>query len=447
MVASAAEVSSAALRARYALVRNWPTIGQLILATTVVYLYHIDDPVLLRVMVLATSGFLVSAVLPRAHRLTCFVILSIAGCFTTLGIRDGVCLIVLGLALIGICRLHVLLIYRVFVLLVAAGLLAFVRSQWSDSLWSPALWPLLGSIFMFRIILYLRAIASKGSGHGFQDALAYFFMLPNFAFPLFPVVDYQTFRRTYFDTDELDIYEQGSLWISRGLVHLVLYRFVNQNVLDLEDYATLGDAVRWMLGTLLLYLRVSGQFHLAIGVLHLFGFRLPETHKLYFLAPSFTELWRRMNVYWTTFMTNVIFYPSYFRMKRLGAIPALIISTAAVFVATWALHSYQWFWLQGGFPLRLEDALFWGILGILVVRGAVKEQKSEKEAKQPARHWNWKSGLRAARTFFILCLLWSVWSTNTFDTWFYIIGMGVFNVDTQGVLLLCAVFIIVVIRV
>lgn len=444
MVASGAELWAPSQSVWSTFVRNWPYIGQLVLATSVIYLYQIDDPILFRIMILATAGFCISATLPTAYRLTLFVGLSLVGPFLALGIRDGVCLIAVGLALIGICRLSVPLFYRVLGLLAAAGLLAIMRSHWPDSLWSPAVWPLLGSLFMFRMILYVRALQSKKVAHGLQDALAYFFMLPNFAFPLFPVVDYQTFRRTYFDRDELKIYEQGLLWISRGLVHLVLYRFVNQNVLAFDDFATLGDAIRWMVGTLLLYLRVSGQFHLVIGVLHLFGFRLPETHKLFFLAPSFTELWRRMNVYWTTFMTNAIFYPSYFRTKRFGPTVAVATSTAIVFVATWALHSYQWFWLQGGFPLRLQDVLFWGILGLLVVRGAVKEQKADRHGRRHAQHWNWMSGIRAARTFFILCLLWSLWSIDSFDSWFYIIGTA-FNVDTGSALLLSAVFLIIVI--
>ena len=444
MVASAADTRAPSQSVRSKFVRNSPSIGQLVLATSVIHLYRIDDPILFRIMILTTSGFCISVLLPKAYRLTLFVALSLLGCLLALGIRDGACLIAVGLALIGICRLSVPWVYRVVGLLAMAGLLAITRNYWSDSLWSPAVWPLLGSLFMFRVVLYVRALQSKQSGHGLQDALAYFFMLPNFAFPLFPVVDYQTLRRTYFDRDELNIYEQGLLWISRGLMHLVLYRFVNQNVLAFDDFATLGDVIRWMVGTLLLYLRVSGQFHLVVGILHLFGFCLPETHKLYFLAPSFTELWRRMNVYWTTFMTNTIFYPSYFRIKRLGPTAAVAVSTAIVFVATWALHSYQWFWLQGGFPLRLEDVLFWGILGILVVRGAIKEQRTERHARNSAQHWNWKSGIRAARTFFILCLLWSLWSVDSFDTWFYIIGTG-FNVDTESLLLLSAILLIVVI--
>ena len=40
-----------------------------------------------------------------------------------------------------------------------------------------------------------------------------------------------------------------------------------------------------------------------------------------------------------------------------------------VFVLTWFLHSYQWFWLRGGFPMTPQDVFFWGILGALVVTG------------------------------------------------------------------------------
>ena len=67
----------------------------------------------------------------------------------------------------------------------------------------------------------------------------------------------------------------------------------------------------------------STTFHMIVGLLHLFGFRLPETHKLYYLAHSFTELWRRINIYWTEFMMKAVFYPTYFRVKQRGPKPAL----------------------------------------------------------------------------------------------------------------------------
>jgi len=67
-----------------------------------------------------------------------------------------------------------------------------------------------------------------------------------------------------------------------------------------------------MVSTFLLYLRISGQFHLVIGMLYLFGFRLPETHHRYLLASSFTDFWRRINIYWKDFMMKLVYYPSFF---------------------------------------------------------------------------------------------------------------------------------------
>ena len=97
----------------------------------------------------------------------------------------------------------------------------------------------------------------------------------------------------------------------------------------------------------LLYLRVSGQFHMACGMLHLFGFQLPETHHHYLLATGFTDYWRRINIYWKDFMVRVVFNPVVFRLKRRPQPVALAAATAAVFVVTWLLHAYQSFWLRG----------------------------------------------------------------------------------------------------
>jgi hypothetical protein len=433
------EVGTNTSPAWHALVRYRSTILQLSLSAVVVYLYGIEDPSLLTVMVLAIVGFAVSVVLPRPRRIAFFVCLSFVGALITLGIRDGTCLLALGLTLIGICRLPVPMRYRVAILIVVGGVLTVLRTRWSDAPWSSAVWPVLGSMFMFRIVLYLRALSADKSVHRLQDAFAYFFMFPNLAFPLFPVVDYQTMRRTYFDRDDREIYEQGLVWISRGIGQLILYRFVYQNLLgDPVDVAGLGDLVQSMLATFLLYIRVSGQFHLVVGLLHLFGFRLPETHKLYYLATGFTDLWRRINIYWTDFMTKVVFYPTYFKLKRLGPVAALSLATAAVFLTTLILHAYQWFWLQGEFNVRFQDVLFWGILGVLVIRGARRELRTEKSPRQLGGPWKWKNGFKAAATFTVFCILWSLWSSNTVAGWVWNLGAAA-NVDLKGIVLLAAV--------
>ena len=425
---------------------SWPAVtkqllllSQLILAGVVVYLYNIETPAFQRVFILATAGFAINLVLPLKYRLPFFVLLSFTGIFVVFGLADGAWLIGCGLVLIGLCHLPAPFAVRVLALVAFGGVLALSRGGLLPSPWSAAVWPILGSMFMFRLALYLLAPKAK-QPDGAPWALAYFFMLPNLVFPLFPVVDYQTFRRTYFDRPDIAIYEQGLLWIARGLVHLLLYRFVYQVVLnDPIDVVRLGDLVQFMLGTFLLYLRVSGQFHLIVGILHLFGFRLPETHKLYYLAHSFTELWRRINIYWTDFMMKVVFYPTYFRVKRLGPVSALVIATAAVFVTTWVLHSYQWFWLRGGFPLTAQDVLFWGILGGLVIAGAVRELKAVKKPRARTAGWSWKLGLKSVATFSLFCFLWSLWSTESVTQWIWMLGAAG-NVDAKGILLVAGTF-------
>ena len=96
-----------------------------------------------------------------------------------------------------------------------------------------------------------------------------------------------------------------------------------------------------------LYLHVSGHFHIITGVFHLFGFRLPRTHDHYFLASSFTDVWRRMNIPWKEFMAKTVFTPAFFALRGLGTRGAAVLATLSVFVVTWLLHSYQAFWLTG----------------------------------------------------------------------------------------------------
>jgi D-alanyl-lipoteichoic acid acyltransferase DltB (MBOAT superfamily) len=392
---------------------------QLILVLLVINQFQLENRTFFRVMLLSTVGFVVHALLPLHYRLPVFTLLSLASIMVALGPVDGSYLVVLGLVLIAICHLPVRLAVRIVLLLGTSALFAVWRMQLLPAPWSVAIWPLLASMFMFRLGLYLYALRHDDKRPTPAQTLAYFFMLPNVCFPLYPVVDYSTFIRTYYDHDAGRIYTTGIRWIVRGLLHLILYRFVYLHLTsDPADLVTLGDLVRFLLATFLLYLRVSGQFHLCIGVLHLFGFRLPETHHLYYLAASFTDFWRRINIYWKDFMMKLVYYPSYFRLRRWGDNTALVLATIIVFLATWLLHSYQWFWLRGGFPFQPQDALFWGVLGALVVFGSLREMKrTRKRRLDRGPAWSAALALRRLGTFSAICVLWSLWSADSISAW------------------------------
>ncbi len=393
--------------------------GQLALALLVIHQFQLESRTFFHVMLLGAAGFVVHALLPLRYRLPFFVLLSLVAIGLALGPIDGLFLVLLGLVLIGICHLPLRMAVRVVLLLATGALFAVWRMELLPQPWSVAMWPILASMFMFRLALYLHALKHDKSRPTPARTLAYFFMLPNVCFPLYPVVDYATFGRTYYDRDAGGIYATGIKWIVRGLIHLILYRFVYLHLaLDPAELLTLGDLVQFLLATFLLYLRISGQFHLITGVLHLYGFRLPETHHLYYLASGFTDFWRRINIYWKDFMMKLVYYPSFFRLRRRGSTTALVGATVIVFLTTWLLHSYQWFWLRGGFPLEPQDGLFWGVLGALVVMGSLREmRRSRQRALGRGRAWNAALAFRTVGTFTAICVLWSLWSADSVMAW------------------------------
>ena len=264
-------------------------------------------------------GFCVHAWLPRRLQLPFFLALSICAIFLVLGASHGAILVVLALALVGICHLPVPFSMRVAILALTGALLAALRSGWLDVPWGRTVLPVLAAMFMFRAIIYLYDLRTERQPSSIWMRLSYFFLLPNVCFLLFPVIDYRTFERTYYGEEAHRIHERGLRWILRGIVHLIAYRliyfYLTPNVAQIQD---LAGVVAFVVSSYLLYLRISGHFHLIIGILHLFGFYLPETNHLYLFASSFTDCWRRINTYWTEFMKKIFYFPVFVRLRRRG---------------------------------------------------------------------------------------------------------------------------------
>src|SRR3546814_9725039 len=72
-------------------------------------------------------------------------------------------------------------------------------------------------------------------------------------------------------------------------------------------------------------------------------------------------------------MIKIFYYPLFFKLRLYGDVPAIVVATVIVFLLTWLLHSYQWFWLRGDFPIIWQDGIFWMTLALLVVVGALRE--------------------------------------------------------------------------
>ncbi|MCL4760674.1 MAG: hypothetical protein KJ018_02585 [Burkholderiales bacterium] len=396
-------------------------VAQLALVLLLFRQYQIESGAFLRLAVLAFAGFAVHALLPLAWRLPFFLLLSVAGIFVAIDVANALWLIGCGLVLIGVAHLPAPFRVRVGLLVALGAALALMRARVVEGPMPEAIWPILGSMFMFRLITYMYDLRHEQAPPSPARTLSYFFLLPNVCFPLFPVVDFRTFRRSHYDDDAYRVYQLGIDWMVRGVIHLLAYRFVYYHLTlapaEVVDPATLSQ---YLVSNFLLYLRVSGLFHLIIGMLCLFGFRLPETHNRYLLASSFTDFWRRINIYWKDFMQKVFYYPALFRLRRLGTTAAMVVATLFVFVLTWFLHAWQWFWLRGTTLLVAQDVLFWTFLGALVVVNALYEVRHGRRRRlgggQTPREY---AGLVARRyaTFWAIAVLWSFWTSESIADW------------------------------
>jgi len=406
--------------------RFLPILGHLAAMTALFAVYRLEGRAfgLLAGMVLAALP--IHYALPMRAKKPFFVAASIAGLFAIFGAAAGGVVLGVSAALIGICYLPVPWIARAGLVAAAGVGLGLARAGRIAPGVPETAWAVLGMMFMFRMILYLYELKHAERPEPLADTLGYFFLLPNYCFTVFPVIDYRTLRRGYFARDVHETQQAGLRMMFRGAVHLLLYRVVDHTLaIGPDGVAGPWSLAHFVVANAFLYLHVSGQFHLACGMLHLFGFSLPETHHNYFLATSFTDYWRRINIYWKDFMVRVVFNPVAFRLKRRPEWQALAAATTAVFLATWLLHAYQSFWIRGTWGFSWPDALFWGALGVLVLvnvqvdarspRRKTLGTRSAEEARRPraliARF------ARTAATFTTISLLWSLWTSPSVGAW------------------------------
>lgn len=425
-------------------------VAQLGLLVIVVRLFRLENQAFYHnLMLLTFYGFLIHYALPAPYRMPFFLFLSLATIAGILGVLNSIWLIVIGLSLIGICHLPISYSARVAILLVAGTALATLRAGWIQASSLAIIWPILASMFMFRLIIYMYDLKHGKAQPTLSSTLSYFFLLPNIVFPFFPVVDYSTFRRTYYNEDEHKIYQSGVQWMLRGVIHLIIYRYINYYLMiGPGDVSNTLELVRYLISNFGLYLRISGQFHLIIGILHLYGFNLPETHHLYFMASSFTDLWRRINIYWKDFMLKVFYYPTYFKVRQWGTISSLIFATAFVFFLTWLFHAYQWFWLRGTFLFTAPDMTFWFILAGLVIINTLYENRRGRKRTLGQHSLSIRDitaqALRTAGTFTVMAVLWSLWSSDSVEDWIALLSAAEFSLTSVALLLLTFLMITVI---
>jgi hypothetical protein len=416
-------------------------------------LHRLDilQPTFRYVAYLAFGAFPIYFSTPRKWRIAFFIGLSLAATLLVLGsdidverlptwsiaaalTRGGV-LVMSGIAIIALCRLPVSFPLRVGLVMLAGLAAAFARQGLLPGFRDlDVVWIVLASMFMFRTMIYLYETSTATVPATWQQSLAYFFMLPNACCMLFPTIDFNTFIRSHLANENVSVYQRGVQRLIRGILQLLAYRYVAQIFMIPVTMVDGGKSLLVsIVTTTLVYLNVSGQFHFITGLLLLYGFNLPETNRRYFLASSFSDYWRRVNIYWKDFILRVFYYPAFFKLKRFGNTPALVVATLWSFIVTWALHLYQTWWLTGRATLALPGVLFWSTLGLLIVANSLWEARSTATKSSSARRRRpWRDalllGAQTAATFAAIAVLWSLWSSPSLEVWLR--AWGYANRDT-----------------
>ena len=406
-----------------------PIVAHLGLLVAVFQLFQVEGRGFLITTGVALAALPVHYLLPLRWKQPFLIAATMVGLGLTYGTATAAAIAVLGTLLVGICFVPVAWAARAG-MVAAFALVAGLSRAGVLALGLPELvWPVLASFCMFRMIVLLYELKHAKKPEKAIDVLSYIFLLPNTCFPHFPVVDYRTLRRGYFTEDIHRVQRLGLQMMVTGTTHLLLYRIIDQRLRLTPDRVD-GPAslAAFLVFNYLLYLRVSGQFHIACGLMHLFGYKLPETHHHYLLATGFTDYWRRINIYWKDFMVRVVFNPVMFRLKTWPQPRALALATAVVFVVTWLLHGYQSFWLRGHWTLTLPDTLFWGILGALVMINIQSDAKRVRPSPRLRQVVTVRSetirAFKVLGTLTTLSLLWALWSSPSVPAFLDLLRRG-----------------------
>lgn len=403
-------------------------VAQLAILTFLTWQYNVEQSLHIPELALATNlGFIGYLFIPVPWKLRYFLLLGWAGMVYFIGITDALLGIGYGLILFAATMFthHSWLRRGLIVLIIGIPIALLIqRSDWT--LTHLNAFSLFGSMTIYRLLIFLYDKKHQKEEPGIVKDLTYFFMLPNMALTLFPAVDYTLWLKNYMNDRVLLIQKKGVQWMALGLFHLILYRMIYfYLVLPLSEVQDLYTFVWHATSTYVLILRLSGIFHLAAGILCLFGFNMPPVFNNYFLATGFSDIWRRLNIYFRDFMVKIFYYPVYFKIRKLGNQRATVLAILAMFIISWMLHSYQWFWFKGTFPLKWVDLIFWNTWGVLVAASVFlpKDLWREKAQESP-----WFSAgihmLKMLATFFTMSFLWSLWSVSNLSDWTRVVSQA-----------------------
>ncbi len=371
------------------------------------------------------TAFSINSFVPLRYRQFILFSTCIAVIYFAFGFFTGSLLISAGLSIVGICHLPVKFWYRASAIFVVFLGLFILRIELFYFLRATLISPFLASMFMFRVIIYLYELKHGMIPASIWQSLCYFFLFPNICFLFFPIIDFKTYTKTYYNIADHEIWQKGIRWMLRGVFHIFAYRIIYYYFLispnQVVDISTL---LQYTISSYALILRLSGLFHFILGLLCLFGLNLPQAFDNYFLATNFTNLWRRINIYWREFMLKIFFYPIMFGLKKKLKKNLLPVTMICVFIISWIFHGYQWFWVRGNYVFNSLDLVFWLVLGSCITANAViQEKRSHMIIKQRNIYVEYFLNiLKIVGMILFMSVMWSLWQSTSFKEWVYLLS-------------------------
>jgi hypothetical protein len=388
-------------------------------------------------------AFIINAFAPLKWRPFIAVLCFLSILVSAFGVLLASMIFVTGIFLIIICHLPIRFWKRIALILIVACVLLAYQIRLINSTRLPIVTTYVAGIFMFRLIVYLYEIKNGMKPKSIIQTIAYFFLFPNLFFLFFPIIDYKTFIKTYYNAPEQEIWQKGIRWMLRGIFHIFLYRIICTYLLisptEIVDFSSF---LIYATVSFSLIVRISGIFHLCIGLLCMFGFNLPQTFNNYFFSTGFLDFWRRINIYWLEFTMKIIYYPIMFKLKKYLKSTLIAGTMMLTFLGTWAAHSYQLFWVSGYFSISWIDCIFWSTMGICMTMNAVYvERKSrvspvkKKQSKLVARLF---TVLKIQGMMLFMSVLWALWTCPSLGDWIYWIKLCFNSLNKQlPIFLLC----------
>ncbi|MGZ3882982.1 MAG: hypothetical protein ACXVP0_15360 [Bacteroidia bacterium] len=362
------------------------------------------------------AGFTVYVNVPSRYKLPAFSLIFMVCIYTVFTVVPATILFLILLSFFLIIQSQLKWGLK---LLIVALMMLFLLAVRANVLFMPRVAlvvPFALAIVMFRGILLMYEVKYNPPSANSWFHLGYFFIFPNLAFLFFPIVDNKFFVKSFLNRPYREIYKRGLFYLLFGMFQITVYKVIHDHFLVQHTEHTIWSLLRFTFVNYFMILKITGILTIAFGFLVIFGFNLPPLFGNFFLAPSFTDYWRRANIYWREFVIKIVYYPLYFRLKKKIPQP-IFVCVIIAFTFSYIFHSYQLFCINGYYTFRANDLFYWLTLGLIIgINATLEHQRISTSGKKtaPSRTKDFfLRPLKIAAVFFITSTLWFFWGSDS----------------------------------